>query len=57
MAQIGCCTPEEVQKNVRCVIEAFQEPAAKEAQVLKEIKQILQPIQGQTWPSGLPENN
>lgn len=55
--QIGCSTPEEVQKNVRNVIEAFSDPTAKETEVLKEVKRILQPIQGQTWPSGLPENN
>lgn len=57
LCQIGCCTVEEVQNNVRCVIEAFEEPSAKESQVLKEVKEILKPIQGQTWPSGRPENN
>ena len=55
--QIGCCTPEEVMKNVSNVLEAFSEPTAKESEVLKEVKKILQPIQGQTWPSGLPNNN
>lgn len=55
--QIGCCTPEEVRQNVANVIAAFGERSDKEDQVLREVKDILRPIQGQTWPSGLPENN
>jgi len=54
---IGCCTPEEVRQNVANVIAAFGERSDKEDQVLREVKDILRPIQGQTWPSGLPENN
>ena len=57
LVQIGCCTPEEVQKNVQTVLEAFGEQTATETQVLREVQTILEPIQGKTWPSGLPENN
>lgn len=31
--------------------------AEAEAAALREVQQILAPVQGLTWPSGLPENN
>lgn len=55
--QIGCCTPEEVEQNVRDVVDAFGEQSDREAEVLKEVQNILAPIKDKSWPSGLPENN
>lgn len=31
--------------------------AEAEAAALEEVQRILAPVQGLTWPSGLPENN
>ena len=28
-----------------------------DAEILAEVKDILKPVQGKTWPSGRPENN
>jgi hypothetical protein len=31
--------------------------AAQETAALAEVQRILAPVQGLSWPSGLPENN
>lgn len=55
--QIGCSSVEEVQRNIKNVIAAFEVLSNLEQEVLQEAKQTLQPILNQSWPSGLPENN
>jgi len=47
---VGSPTPEEVKQNVKCVSERI------DMGLLSEVQEILRPIQNQTWPSGLPEN-
>jgi L-galactose dehydrogenase len=47
---VGSPTPEEVKQNVRCVAERI------DMGLLSEVQEILRPIQNQTWPSGLAEN-
>ena len=42
---------------MQTVLEAFGEQTAMETQVVQEVQKILEPIQGKTWSSGLPENN
>ncbi|HZO85059.1 MAG TPA: aldo/keto reductase, partial [Verrucomicrobiae bacterium] len=48
---VGLPTPAEVRQSVRCVEERI------DMGLLAEVQEILRPIQNQTWPSGLPENN
>jgi len=48
---VGLPTPSEVRQSVRCVEERI------DMGLLAEVQEILRPIQNQTWPSGLPENN
>jgi L-galactose dehydrogenase len=47
---VGSPTPEEVKQNIKCVGERI------DMGLLSEVQEILRPIQNQTWPSGLPEN-
>jgi L-galactose dehydrogenase len=47
---VGSPTPEEVKQNVKCVSDRI------DMGLLSEVQEILRPIQNQTWPSGLPEN-
>ncbi|PQV63761.1 L-galactose dehydrogenase [Abditibacterium utsteinense] len=48
---VGTSRVENIEKNVRWA----QEPLDEE--LLAEVRAILAPVQGQTWPSGRPENN
>ena len=52
---------QQVRDNVAAVLQGLglePSPAAEaEAAALAEVQQILAPMQGVTWPSGLPENN
>eukprot|EP00884_Botryococcus_braunii_P017140 jgi/Botrbrau1/4109/Bobra.152_3s0057.2 len=44
--------------QVRAAVEALRKaPTPQEEAALKEVRQILLPVQDTTWPSGLPENN
>ena len=42
---------------MKTVLDACGEQSAAEADLLKQVLEILQPVQGTSWPSGLPENN
>jgi L-galactose dehydrogenase len=48
---VGCPTPAEVKQNVKCVEQRI------DMGLLSEVQEILRPIQNQTWPSGLAQNN
>ncbi len=48
---VGSPTPAEVKQNVKCIEQPI------DMGLLAEVQDILRPIQNQTWPSGLPENN
>jgi L-galactose dehydrogenase len=48
---VGSPTPQEVKANVKCVKDRI------DMGLLSEVQEILRPIQNQTWPSGLAENN
>jgi L-galactose dehydrogenase len=48
---VGSPTPEEVKANVKCIRDRI------DIGLLSEVQEILRPIQNQTWPSGLAENN
>jgi L-galactose dehydrogenase len=48
---VGLPTAAEVKQSVKCVDESI------DMGLLTEVQEILRPIQNQTWPSGLPENN
>ena len=48
---IGLPTPDEVKQSVKCLKDPI------DMGLLAEVQDILRPIQSQSWPSGLPENN
>lgn len=48
---VGTASPANIEKNVRWSEEPLDE------QLLSEVLAILEPIQGETWISGRPENN
>jgi L-galactose dehydrogenase len=48
---VGCPTRAEVKQNVKCIGQRI------DMGLLSEVQEILRPIQNQTWPSGLTENN
>ena len=54
-------TAPQVRDNVAAVLQGLGvEPspdAEAEAAALAEVQRILEPVQGVTWSSGLPENN
>lgn len=58
---VGFCTRQQVWDNVAAVLQGLGLQAspqqAAEEEALPEVKRILAPVQGLTWPSGLPENN
>ncbi|KAL4423164.1 hypothetical protein ABPG77_007817 [Micractinium sp. CCAP 211/92] len=58
---VGFCTRQQVRENVEAVLQglglAASPQAEAEAAALEEVQRILAPVQGLTWPSGLPENN
>ncbi|KAK9815449.1 hypothetical protein WJX72_003882 [[Myrmecia] bisecta] len=58
---VGLATPEQVRENVATARQALgldpRPDQALEDAVLAEVKEILEPVQGMTWPSGRPENN
>ena len=47
---VGIASTAEVERNAACV------GTAPDAQLLAEVLAILAPVQGRTWPSGLPAN-
>ncbi len=51
----------QVRDNVAAVLQGLgvePSPAAEaEAAALADVQRILEPVQGVTWNSGLPENN
>lgn len=55
------CTWLQVKENVEAVLQGLglvpSPQAEAEAAGLEEVRRILAPVQGLTWPSGLPENN
>ena len=59
-ASSPCCTP-QVRDNVEAVLQGLglapSPQAEAEAAALQEVQRLLAPVQGTTWPSGLPENN
>ncbi|PRW05776.1 L-galactose dehydrogenase [Chlorella sorokiniana] len=58
---VGFCTRQQVRDNVAAVLQGLgvePSPAAEaESAALAEVQRILEPVQGLTWSSGLPENN
>jgi L-galactose dehydrogenase len=48
---VGLPTPAEVKQSVKSIAEGI------DMGLLAEVQDILRPIQNQTWPSGLAENN
>ncbi|PSC71979.1 L-galactose dehydrogenase [Micractinium conductrix] len=58
---VGICTRQQVRDNVSAVLQGLgleASPLAEaEAAALADVKRILEPVQGMTWSSGLPENN
>jgi hypothetical protein len=63
--RLCCCTWRflllQVRDNVEAVLQGLGQlpcpQAAQEAAALAEVQRILAPVQGLSWPSGLPENN
>lgn len=58
---MGFCTRQQVTENVTAALQGLglaPNPAAdEEAAVVARIREVLAPVAGVTWPSGLPENN
>mmetsp|Transcript_34547 Transcript_34547/g.88384 ORF Transcript_34547/g.88384 Transcript_34547/m.88384 type:complete len:364 (-) Transcript_34547:263-1354(-) len=58
---VGMCTREQVALNVQTALQALgsepEENAEKNTEVLAQVKEVLAPVKGVTWPSGKPENN
>lgn len=58
---VGFCTRQQVRDNVEAVLQGLglvpSPQQQQEVAALAEVKRILEPVQGLTWPSGLPENN
>lgn len=54
-------SPLQVRDNVDAVLQGLglvpSPQADAEAAALAEVRQLLAPVQGVTWASGLPENN
>lgn len=52
------CTRDVVAANVAAVLDALDGDASASADqdVLAEVQRILAPVQGLSWPSGLPGN-
>lgn len=48
---VGTANPENFRKNARWVAEPLDH------ELLAQVRNLLKPIENQTWPSGLPENN
>ncbi len=48
---VGMSSRAEVDRNLDALTQTF------DPQLLEKLKQILAPVQGLTWPSGLPENS
>lgn len=48
---VSTATPENIRNNIKWTEEPLDE------QLLAEVREILKPIDGATWPSGLPEWN
>ena len=42
---------EQLEKNLRTLA------APRDEELLKQIREIFEPVRNATWPSGLPENN
>jgi hypothetical protein len=55
---VGMCTRDVVAANVAAVLDALDGDASASADqdVLAEVQRILAPVQGLSWPSGLPGN-
>lgn len=53
---VGMATPAQVETNVQTALQALgavpNHQAELEAQVEKEVLQLLGPVQGASWPSG-----
>lgn len=53
--------PPQVRDNVEAVLQGLglspSPQADAEAAALAEVQRLLEPVQGLTWASGLPENN
>ncbi|EFN53856.1 hypothetical protein CHLNCDRAFT_25289 [Chlorella variabilis] len=58
---VGFCTRHQVRDNVEAVLQGLGLLASplrqQEAAALADVRRILEPVQGLTWPSGLPDNN
>jgi len=52
---LGLSTPEQVKAAIEAVVNS--KITEEEQAILNEVADILKPVQGLTWPSGLPENN
>ena len=57
---MGMATPDEVKTDVQVALEALgvvpSKTADLEAEVLKEVKEILKPVMNTTWKVGLTDN-
>lgn len=57
---MGMASPAEVQTDVQVALEALgvvpSKTAELEAEVLKEVKDILKPVMNTTWKVGLQDN-
>ncbi|KAI8471857.1 MAG: L-galactose dehydrogenase [Monoraphidium minutum] len=60
---VGMASVELVRANVESALQALGAAApdaagaAAEARALEEVRRILAPVEGVSWPSGLPENS
>ena len=58
---VGMCASEQVDANVQIVLRALgveENPNAEaEENAMCALEEAFRPLQGQTWPSGRPENH
>jgi L-galactose dehydrogenase len=53
---VGCGSVDVVEANVAAAQAALRPPTEGEAAALAEVRRVLAPVEGTTWPSGRPEN-